>query len=93
MPAIKPAVAGLAEGSVSEPICTAGACTLLRLIATHPAGIAPIGEVHEQLVRALRQQKTQQEAQAYANGLLAKQPVQLNEIQLSHLAVPAAAAH
>jgi peptidylprolyl isomerase len=82
----KPAIAGLPEGGISEPICTPGGCTLLRLVSTRPAGPAPIGDVHEQIVRALRQQKTQQLAQAYASALLAKQPIQLNEIQLAHLA-------
>jgi len=81
----KPAIVGLPEGGISEPICTPGGCTLLRLISTRPAGPAPIGDVHEQIVRALRQQKVQQVAQAYANALLAKQPIQLNEIQLAKL--------
>ena len=85
VPSVKPAIAGLPEGGTSEPICTQGGCTILHVIAIRPAGPALIGDVHEQLVRALRQQKTQQEAQAYAGSLLAKQPVQLNEIQLSHL--------
>jgi len=84
--AAKPAIVGLPEGGISEPICTPGGCTLLRLVSTRPAGPAPLGDVHEQLVRALRQQKAQQVAQAYANALLAKQPIQLNEIQLAHLA-------
>ena len=91
VPTVKPAIAGLAEGGISEPICNKGGCTLLRVVAIRPAGPALIGDVHEQLVRALRQQKTQQEAQAYASSLLAKQPVQLNEIQLSRLAAPAPA--
>jgi len=82
----KPAIVGLPEGGISEPICTPGGCTLLRLVSTRPAGPAPVGDVHEQIVRALRQQKAQQVAQAYANALLAKQPIQLNEIQLAHLA-------
>jgi peptidylprolyl isomerase len=84
--AAKPAIVGLPDGGISEPICTPGGCTLLHLVSTRPAGPAPIGDVHEQLVRALRQQKAQQVAQAYANALLAKQPIQLNEIQLAHLA-------
>jgi len=84
--AAKPTIVGLPEGGISEPICTPGGCTLLRLVSTRPAGPAPLGDVHEQIVRALRQQKAQQMAQAYANTLLAKQPIQLNEIQLARLA-------
>jgi peptidylprolyl isomerase len=83
---VKPAIVGLPEGGVTEPICTPGGCTLLRLMKTRAAGPAPLDEVHDQIVRALREQKGKQEASAYASKLLEKQPIQLNEIQLAHLA-------
>jgi peptidylprolyl isomerase len=83
---IKPAIVGLPEGAMTEPLCAPGGCTLLRLVATRPAGPAPIGEVRDQLVRLLREQKERQEANVYASKLLEKQPIQLNEIQLAHLA-------
>jgi hypothetical protein len=82
------AVAGLPEGQVSPPICTANGCTLIKLVATRPAGPPPVAEVHDQLVRALRERKQKDLAQAYANSLLAKAPVRVDEIQLSHLAAP-----
>jgi peptidylprolyl isomerase len=81
-------VAGLPEGQVSPPICAANGCTLIKLLATRPAGPPPVAEVHDQLVRALRERKQKELAQAYANNLLAKAPVRVDEIQLSHLAVP-----
>jgi hypothetical protein len=84
--AAKEAVSGLLEGQLSDPVCTANGCTLLKLIATRPAGPPALPEVRDQLILALRQQKQQQQAQAYASGLLAKQPVRMDEIQLSHLA-------
>ena len=86
--AAKDAVAGLLEGQLSPPLCTSSGCTLLKLIATRPAGPAPLAEVRDQLTRALRQQKQRELQQAYANALLAKQPVRVDEIQLSHLAAP-----
>ena len=86
IPEVKSAVAGLLEGAVSEPVCTAGGCSLLRLIATRPAGPAPLASVHDQLARALRQQRLAQEEQAYADGLLAREPVRVNEIELARLA-------
>jgi peptidylprolyl isomerase len=82
------AVAGLPEGQVSPPVCSGNGCTLIKLIATRPAGPPPVAEVHDQLVRALRERKQKDLAQAYANSLLAKAPVRVDEIQLSHLAVP-----
>jgi peptidylprolyl isomerase len=86
VPAVKTAVAGLPEGVMADPLCIENGCHLLRLVATRPAGPAPLAAVKDDLVRALRQQKQQAEETAYANGLLAKQPVAINEIQLSHVA-------
>jgi parvulin-like peptidyl-prolyl isomerase len=82
-PAVKSAISGLQEGSLSEPVCLPGGCHLLRLIATRPAGPAPLADVRAALVRALRQQKQESGERAYANALLAKQPVRINEIALS----------
>jgi peptidylprolyl isomerase len=86
VPAVKAAVIGLPEGAMTDPICTENGCHLIRLVATRPAGPAPLADIRDQLVRALRQQKQEQEETAYASGLLAKQPVAINEIQLAHLA-------
>ncbi len=82
------AVAGLPEGQVSAPVCTQNGCTLLKLLATRPAGPPKLAEVRDQLVHLLREQKQKDLAAAYANGLLAKSPVRVDEIQLSHLAAP-----
>ncbi len=82
------AVAGLLEGQITPPVCTANGCTLIKLLATRPAGPPPLAEVRDQLVRLLRQQKQKQLAGAYADSLLAKSPVRVNEIELSHLGTP-----
>jgi peptidylprolyl isomerase len=87
-PAAKDAVSGLPVGQVSPPVCTKSGCALLKLQATRPAGPAPLPEVKDNLVRLMRQQKERQGEQAYANSLLAQQPVRVDEIQLSHLAGP-----
>ena len=88
LPAARDAVSGLLEGQVSPPVCSPAGCALLQLTATRPAGPAPIADVRDSLIRALQQQKQRQLEQAYSNTLLAKQPVQVNEIELSHLATP-----
>jgi peptidylprolyl isomerase len=79
------AVAGLLEGQVSAPVCSAGGCTLIKLISTRAAGPPPLAEVHDQLVRLLREQKQKQLAQAYVNTMLAKAPVRLDQAALGHL--------
>ena len=65
-PAVKLAIGGLPEGSVSDPVCLPAGCHLLRLIATRPAGPAPLAQVRDGLVRALRQQKMESGERAYA---------------------------
>ena len=85
-PAARDAVSGLLEGQVSLPLCTAPGCAVLKLNATRPAGPAPLAEVRDDLVRLLRQQKAREGEQAYANTLLAREPVRIDEIQLSKLA-------
>lgn len=88
LPAARDAVSGLLEGQVSPPVCSPAGCAVLQLTATRAAGPAPLADVKESLIRALRQQKQRQLEQAYSNVLLSKQPVQVNEIELSHLASP-----
>lgn len=88
LPAARDAVSGLLEGQVSPPVCSPAGCALLQLTSTRPAGPAPLADVRDSLIRALRQQKQRELEQAYSNALLAKQPVQVNEIELSHLAAP-----
>jgi peptidylprolyl isomerase len=85
IPAVRTAVSGMLEGAISDPICTEAGCTLIHMIATRPAGPASLADIRDSLIRALRQQKQQDLERAYANALLQKQPVAINEIELSHL--------
>jgi len=86
VPAVKEAVAGLPEGAMADPLCIENGCHLIRLVATRPAGPAPLADIRDELIKALKQQKQAQVETAYASGLLTKQPVEVNEIQLSRLA-------
>ncbi len=86
VPAVRDAVSGLLEGGLTQPICVDNGCHLIRLIATRPAGPTPLAELHDALVRALRSQRQAELERAYASSLLAKQPVQINEIEVSRLA-------
>ncbi len=85
VPAIKAAVAGLPEGGLTDPVCTENGCHLIRLVATRPAGPAPLADIRDGLVRALRSQKQAELERAYASTLLAAQPVAVNEIEVSRL--------
>ncbi len=85
IPSVKSAIAGLPEGAMTDPVCTENGCHLIRLVATRPAGPAPLADIHDALVKAMRQQKQAELQRAYASSLLAKQPVAINEIELSRV--------
>jgi parvulin-like peptidyl-prolyl isomerase len=85
-PDVKTAVAGLQEGGVSDPIRMPDGWHLLKLVGTKPASTAPLADVKATLAEALRKQRTQQNAQAYAAATLRTQPAQIDEITLGKLA-------
>ena len=86
VPAIRDVVAGLAEGGISEPVRTADSWHILKLLGARPASPAPLAEVRDQLVQALRLQRTQQLARAALDESLRKDPIKINEIALQDLA-------
>lgn len=85
VPGVRNAVVGMLEGTISDPICTETGCRLVRLIATRPAGPAPLAAVRDSLIRALRQQKQGEVERAYETALLQKEPVAINGIEIKKL--------
>lgn len=85
VPAIRTSVSGMQEGAVGDPVRQADGWHVLKLLGTRPAWVAPLADVQAALVKALRQDRQTQNARAYVAALLRKDPIQLNEIQLSHL--------
>jgi parvulin-like peptidyl-prolyl isomerase len=84
-PAIRTAIEDLPDGAMSDPICTENGCHLLRRLATRPAELAPLAAVRDTIVQMLRNAKQQQLETAYANALLAREPIAMNQIQMSQL--------
>ena len=82
MPEIVRQVSGMSNGDVSDPIRAADGWHIIRLVDTKPAAPRPLAEVHDAIVAALRQQKAEQNQQAYLAQLLQKIPVSVNEISL-----------
>jgi peptidylprolyl isomerase len=88
-PSLRTVVANLGENGISEPVRTQTAWVVLKAMGTRPPGPAPLSEVQDQLVQAMRQNRTQQASQALITEMLRKEPIQLNEIELSQkLAAP-----
>ena len=82
---LRTAVQGMSEGAVSDPVRAADGWHVLRLDGTRAAGPVPLELVRDQLARALRQQRQQENAAAYLADLQKSAPLQLNEIEVGKL--------
>ena len=69
----------------SDPIRAGSGWHIIRMDDTRPAAPRPLAEVHDQLAAALRQRKAQANEQTYLNGLLAKNPIAVNEIGIKKI--------
>ena len=86
---VKEALKGMAENAISEPVRGPDAWHIVKLLGTKPQSLVPLDQVKPNLIAALRQARTQQASNAYLEGLLKQEPVQLNEIGLAaKLAAP-----
>jgi hypothetical protein len=89
VPAVRDAVRTMAENAISEPVRSAEAWHVIKLLGTRPPSFLPLDQVKESLVTALRQARTQQATKSYVEEMLRKEPAQINEVGLAaRLAVP-----
>jgi parvulin-like peptidyl-prolyl isomerase len=89
-PAIRSIAEGLGQGEVSDPVQVSGGWHILRLLETQPAALRPFDQVKPELTALLRQQRTQENAAAYFNKLLADQHAAVDESVLQKLAAAGA---
>jgi peptidylprolyl isomerase len=82
-PPLLDVVTGLADNAISEPVRSANAWLILKVLGTKPPSVQPLEEVRASLVQALRQTAAQNAGRAYVEGLLRQQPVMLDEINLT----------
>jgi peptidylprolyl isomerase len=85
IPEIRPVIAKLSKGAVSEPVQTAEGWHVLKLIDVAEAGPAPLDAVRPQIVNTLRLQRAQELERKYIDGLLAKTPVAIDKAALDKL--------
>jgi parvulin-like peptidyl-prolyl isomerase len=85
LPPVREAADSLKDNAVSEPIRTQDGWHIIKVLDTKPSQVASLQDVHDQLVRAMRQQRMVQNERSYVDALLKKQPIQLNEIQLQQV--------
>jgi parvulin-like peptidyl-prolyl isomerase len=75
LPAIRQAADALKPGQVSAPIRTPTGFHVMKLVDTRAATLRPLADVKEQIRATLREQRTQQNAQAYLSKLGAAAPI------------------
>jgi peptidylprolyl isomerase len=86
IPAVRDVVSGMIESGISQPVRVQDGWHILKLLAMKPAGALSLQDARPQIVAALRQARTQRLVRAYLDDMLKKQPIQLNEIELSKVA-------
>ncbi len=85
IPPIRTAVAGMAEGAVSDPIRSNEGWHLVKLLGTRPAAPATFAEAREALIRGMRKERVAQNQRTFVGSLLHDEPIQVNEIELGKL--------
>jgi len=93
LPEIRSAAEVLKPSEVAGPIQTANGFHVIRLIDAYPARVRPIDEVKEQIRAELKQQRAQQNAQAYMSKLLSTGSVAIDEAALGKVVSAARAEH
>jgi len=87
-PDIRTKVAGLAKGSVTDPIRLGDGWYVVKVIDTKEPHTATLEEVKDQLARLLRTERARANRDAYLSKLQQQNPVALDEIGLSKLLQP-----
>ena len=90
IPAIRSAVMTMKDNTISEPIRGSDSWHIVRLSGNRPPGVMPLEQAREGLIQAIRQARAQAAARAYLAAMLQKEPIRLNEIELSRQFPPSA---
>jgi parvulin-like peptidyl-prolyl isomerase len=85
LPGILASVRIMGEKGVSEPIRTTSGWHVVQVIGIKPTAQRPFVQVRDELVTAMRQTKTNQDGQAYAEKLMADQGLKLNDTVVKSL--------
>jgi peptidylprolyl isomerase len=91
-PEIKSQIFGLAVNAVSDPVRIEDGWHVFKLIDTKAAYTLPLSEVREMLQQRLREDRQNTNQRRYLGKVADENPISINEIALSKLIEPAAAA-
>ncbi|AOZ03696.1 peptidylprolyl isomerase [Cupriavidus sp. USMAHM13] len=87
-PAVLAAANALKRGEVSAPVRTPTGFHVLKLVEVREAALRPLDEVRAQIRAALREQRAQQNVQAYLAKLAAADAVSIDDEALKKALVP-----
>ena len=82
LPEVRAALPTMKPGETAGPIKTAQGIHFIRLIERRPAVVPPLADVRDNLVAALRQEKSTELQQRYLKEIAAKYPPTINELAL-----------
>ncbi|GLZ23976.1 peptidylprolyl isomerase [Stutzerimonas stutzeri] len=85
LPEVRPALARLEVGAVSEPVQSASGFHILKLTDLQPARVATLDEVRTQLQSRLRSVRQEQIAKAYMEGLINSAQLSIDGAVLSEV--------
>ncbi|MEJ0071432.1 MAG: peptidylprolyl isomerase [Pseudomonadota bacterium] len=87
LPEIRNVVAGMARGDSSQPIRSPAGFHIVKLIESKPSELAPLADVRDELIRTMRQRKTEELQAAYVNAMVERGGT-INEMALRRAVVP-----
>jgi peptidylprolyl isomerase len=83
LPEMRPVVAKMHKGQVSAPVQSVQGFHILKVLDERPQQTASLAQVSDRLRQVMRQERQQQTAQAYLQGLLANQTVTVDGAALT----------
>jgi peptidylprolyl isomerase len=85
LPELREPVAAMKKGEVVGPVKASQGWHVVRLEDVREKGVRPLAEVRDQIVASLRLRKAQETEQAYLTFMTNKNPVNLNDAELSRI--------
>jgi parvulin-like peptidyl-prolyl isomerase len=85
VPDVRGPLQQLKPGQVSAPIRSAQGWHILKLLEKKSAGVAPLSEVRDNIVQALRARRAQENEKKYLEDLVAKSPISIDQAQFTKL--------
>ena len=78
VPGLHDAVVKLSDGGITPPLHSAVGWYIVKLYASRPAAVAPLDQVRDTLIQAMRQARAQQSTRTYLENLERQDPITIS---------------